>query len=145
MFQLPSEPGHGAVAAANLRRVEQNALFPVLVVGELVEIVAFHHLAAGGSLRFQQGKGAGDLDGFGNRAHVELHFDIQVLADAEGKPVAYLLLESGGGDRNLIRSVDQRRYTEQTVRVGGADGVHVGLGLRDRDLSVRYHRSARDP
>ena len=143
MFQLPSEPGHGALLCCNLGSVVQHALFPVLVVGKLVEIVALHHLAGGGSLRLQQGKGAGDLDGFGNRAHVELDLHVQILADAEGKAVAHLLLESGGGDRHLIRPVDQGRHAEQTVGVGGAGSVHVRLGLGDRDLRVRYDRSAR--
>jgi hypothetical protein len=140
---IAQSAGPRRIAGLDLGSVIQNALFPMLVVGKFVKIGTVHHLAGGRSLRLQQGEGAGNLDGFVNRADLELHIHVQILANAESKTVAALFLESSGGDRHFIRPVDQGRHTEQTVAVGDAGNGHVRLRLGHRDLRVWYDRSTR--
>src|SRR5271157_1307399 len=104
---IAQRSGPGGVAGFDLGGIVQDALLPMLIVGQFVEIIALHHLAGGRGLRLEQGKCGGDLDGFGNRAHFERHLHVQILAYAEVEALAHGLLESAGGDGQLIRAIPE--------------------------------------
>ena len=140
---IPQRAGPRCVAALHLGSIVEDALLPVLIIGQLVEIVALHHLAGRRGQRIQQGDRIDDVDGLRYSAHLQFHIDIQIFADAEGKALAYRLLESRGGNGQPVGAIAKGRNPKQAIRIALADAVYAGVGLGDCDLGGGYYRPGR--